>query len=436
MTERSHNPDGGAEPVDDPADGAVLSSMQFLAESARDLNSTLELKEVFQKISQRVHLLIDFHLFCVGLWNEQTQLLEHSYSLRFGEHIEQRGGFPIGYGISGTAAQLRRAIRVPNVLVDPRYVRYRHADVEVHSELAVPLVSKDRLIGTLDLESVEFDAFTEEHEQMLSALAWHIATALDNARLYETVRANEQRFAYELGMAREIQRGLLPQVIPEVAGLEIGAAYAPAKELSGDFYDFLPYGRDRLALAVADVAGKSTAAALYGSLTVGIMRANALDNRYGPAEMLQHLNAELQLRSIEGRFVTMIFGIYDPTRRTLTLANSGLPYPFLVRGNRVETIEIRGLPLGLPVEPDRYDEVVLPLRPGDTVVLCSDGLEDCQDTDGRGFGRDRVESVLMETRHRSAREIADGLIRATDRHANNQQASDDRTVVVVKVAEA
>ena len=256
------------------------------------------------------------------------------------------------------------------------------------------------------------------------------------ARLYETVRANEQRFAHELAMAREIQRGLLPQVVPEVAGLEIGAAYAPAKELSGDFYDFLPYGRDRLSLAVVDVAGKSTAAALYGSLTVGIMRASVLDHRYGPAEMLQHLNAELQLRSIESRFVTMIFAIYDATRRTLTLANSGLPYPFLVRGDRVETIEVKGLPLGLPMEPSRYDEVVLPLRPGDTVVLCSDGVGDCQDTDGHGFGRDRIESVLVETRYRSAREIADGLVRATDRHANNPQASDDRTVVVVKVAES
>ena len=102
-------------------------------------------------------------------------------------------------------------------------MRYRHAEVEIHSELAVPLVSKGRLIGTLDLESVEFDAFTEEHEQMLSALASHVATALDNARLYEAVRANERRFARELATAREVQQGLLPQTIPRVEGLEVGA---------------------------------------------------------------------------------------------------------------------------------------------------------------------------------------------------------------------
>ncbi len=413
--------------------GTTLSSMQFLADSAADLNSTLELKEVFQKIAQRVHLLIDYHLFCVGLWNEQAQLLEHSYSLRFGEHIEQPGGFRLGYGISGTAAKLRQPVRVPNVLVDPRYVRFRHAEVEVHSELAVPLVSKDRLIGTLDLESVEFDDFTEEHEQMLCALASHIATALDNARLYEAVRANERRFARELATAREIQQGLLPQTIPRVDGLEVGAAYAPAKELSGDFYDFLPYGRDRLALAVADVAGKSTAAALYGSLAVGIMRANALNSRYGPGEMLQRMSAELRLRSIESRFVTMIFAIYEARTRRLILANSGIPYPFLMRDGRIETIEVRGLPMGLPLANGPYDETVLSLRPGDTMVFCSDGVADCFNETGRRFGWGRVQEVLAQARTRSAQHIADELIRATDEYANNPHLTDDRTVVVIKV---
>ncbi len=444
MAHRSQNPVGEMKPVNNQAaadrpsgpgpGGTTLSSMQFLADSARDLNSTLELKEVFQKIAQRVHLLIDYHLFCVGLWNEQTQLLEHAYSLRFGEHIEQEGGFPLGYGISGTAAKLRRAIRVPNVLIDSRYVRYRHAEVEVHSELAVPLVSKDRLIGTVDLESVEFDAFTEEHEQMLSALASHVATALDNARLYEAVRANERRFALELATAREVQQGLLPQAIPRVDGLEVGAAYAPAKELSGDFYDFLPYGANRLALAVADVSGKGTAAALYGSLAVGIMRANALNNRCGPSEMLRRMSAELRLRSIEGRFLTMAFAVYEASRRRLTLANSGLPYPFLLRDDRIETIEVSGLPMGLAQSGGPYDETTLSLRPGDTIVFCSDGVADCLDETGHRFGSSRVQEVLAGARPRSAQHIADELIRATDRHANTSDVTDDRTVVVIQVA--
>ena len=101
---------------------------------------------------------------------------------------------PLGYGISGTAALARRSLRVPDVRENPNYVRHRHPQIEVLSELAIPLLFKGKLIGVIDLESVELDAFTEEHEQMLSALASHIATAVENARLYERVLDEEFSF--------------------------------------------------------------------------------------------------------------------------------------------------------------------------------------------------------------------------------------------------
>jgi SAM-dependent methyltransferase/putative methionine-R-sulfoxide reductase with GAF domain len=148
----------------EPRPRAKLTSTQLLMESASDLNSSLRLSEVFQKIGERVRDLVDCHLFCVALWNEESQLLEHSYSLKFGEHIEQQGGFRLGTGISGSAAATRRPIRVPDVSRDSRYVSARHTEVEIRSELAVPLMAKDRLIGTLDLESQHLDAFSDEHE--------------------------------------------------------------------------------------------------------------------------------------------------------------------------------------------------------------------------------------------------------------------------------
>ncbi len=246
--------------------------LEFLAESAEDLSSTLRLEEVFEKIAERVRLLLDAHLFCILLWNEEEQLLEHSYSLKFGEHIQQEGGFPLGYGLCGAAAQDMKPIRVPNVLEDPRYVRFRHAEVEVRSELAIPLITNGQLVGVLDLESVEYDSFTAEHERSLSALASHIGAALENARLYETVRREERRLEEDLSAARKIQTGLLPQTSPSIQPLEVGFAHQAAWELSGDFFDFLEYPDGRLGIALGDVAGKGTAAALLASLSVGILR--------------------------------------------------------------------------------------------------------------------------------------------------------------------
>ncbi len=410
---------------------AKLTSMEFLIESAVDLNSSLRLDEVFKKIGDRVRELIDCHLFCVMLLNEETQLLEHSYSLKFGEHIEQEGGFPLGQGISGSAAADRRPIRVPDVSKDPRYIRFRHAEVDIGSELAVPLVVKDRLIGALDLESQQLDAFSEEHERIVTALASQIATALENAQLYEKLRSRERRLEADLHTARQIQTALLPVSPPPVAGIEIGTAFAAASELSGDFYDFLRYPDGRVALVLGDVAGKSTAAALYGSLAVGLLRGFALEPASEPAELLEHLNGQLHALRIEHRFVAMSFALFDPESSVLAIGNAGVPQPLLVRDGSVTTVEVTGLPLG-GLREARYDVAELEVRPGDLVVFFSDGLEDCRNDRGERLGECRLAEFLVESAAGSAQQVADDLLTLSAEYCSAAQVLDDRTVVVLK----
>lgn len=410
-----------------------FSSAKFLAESARDLNSTLEIEEVFGKIADRVHLLLDYSLFCIMLWNEETRLLEHSYSLRFGEHIEQPGGFALRRGISGHAAAERRPIRCADVREDPRYVRFRHSEVEIRSELAVPLVLKERLIGVLDLESTELDTFTEEHEQILSALASHMATALENARLYESVRASRSRLESEIATAREIQKGLLPQEPPRVGGLEIGAAFLPARELSGDFYDFLQNGDGRIAFSLGDVAGKATPAALFGSLAVGVMRGQVLQHFAEPSKVLERINQHLLPVGQERHFVAMLYAVYEPASRTLTVGNAGVPRPFLLREGKVERIHVVGVPLG--ALPDSgYAQVSTRLEKGDLLVFCSDGIEDSTDESGDYFGDERIEKFLYDSRGAPAARIAKRLLAEAGRFSQGSpDAADDRTVIAVRV---
>ena len=412
-----------------------LAAMRFLADSARDLNSTLQLDEVYRKIAERVRTFVDYHLFCVMLWNERTRLLDFNYSLCFGEHIPLEGGFPLGHGLSGTAAKERRPVLVANVLEDSRYVRHRHPEVEIRSELAVPLVVRDRLIGVLDLESTEFGAFNEEHSELISALARHIAIAIDNARLYGTVLANETRMEDELKTARAIQNGLLPSKPPDVDGLEIGLAYSPAAALAGDFFDFLTIDQDRIAFAVGDVSGKATPAALYGSLVVGIIRGHALRQMHvlDPRSMMAHINDHLGRLNIEGRFAVMAYGIIDVRTRELTFANAGFPFPFLVRNEDVQQIDLPGLPLGVETD-TRYESVTMSLKSGDVLAFCSDGFTDCEDTKGKPFGEKRLENIIRENANRSAQEIATSILQATDRHAaSDTEHTDDRTAVIIRL---
>ncbi|MEE8525008.1 MAG: SpoIIE family protein phosphatase, partial [Thermoanaerobaculia bacterium] len=410
-----------------------ISPFRFLAESAQDLSSTLSLKEVFQRIARRVQSLLDTHLLCIMVWNESKQLLEHSYSLKFGQHIVQEGGFQLGYGLSGTAGKERCPIRVANVLEDPRYVRFRHAEVEIRSELALPLIHDGRLVGVLDLESTEFDAFSLEHEQILTALASHIASAMENARLFQQLRSKERQREIEIETARKVQRGLLPASVPRVAGLQVGAARVAARELSGDFYDFLPADPGGFGFALGDVAGKGTGAALLASVAVGGLRSQALKRWSRPKDILRDLNDEIYSLGIERRFVALVCGAYEGSTQRLRLSNAGLPPPLRWHQGKATTIELPGLPLGgLPDQ--MYQEALIDLQQGELVVFYSDGIEESRGPDGAVFGVRGITELLQDCADCSAQEVADDLVAAAESHAGAlADLMDDRTVLVLKV---
>jgi sigma-B regulation protein RsbU (phosphoserine phosphatase) len=408
-------------------------SLRFLADAARDMNSSLKLEDVFQRISERVRSVLDYHLFCVMLYDESQQLLEHSFSTCHGKHLPIDGGFPLGHGLSGHAALERRTLRVNDVRGDRRYVRARHPEIEIRSEMAVPLVLRDRLIGVIDIESEAVGAYDESHDALLGALASHMAAALDNARLYETVLENEQRYERELCTAREVQLGLLPSEPPRVPGIELGMAYAPARELGGDFLDFLPYGGGRLAIAVGDAAGKAAPAALLSSMAVGALRGYGFQHRCGPAAMLRYLNERLRLPRMAPRFMAMAFAVYDELDRSLTVSNGGLPWPYLVRDGVTDKIAVAGVPLGI-LEGFDYDEIRVELQRGDVVALCSDGLTECMNRRMDMFGDARMRATLAANARRSAPDIATALIDAAAAHAGGREAiSDDCAVIVLKV---
>jgi sigma-B regulation protein RsbU (phosphoserine phosphatase) len=407
-------------------------TLSLLHEVSRELTSILDREELLQRIARAVKRLVDHQLFSVMLWNEETQMLEHTFLLRDGQRFQHTRGLPLGHGLCGTAAALRMPVRVSNVHLDPRYVRCEH-ETDVRSELVVPLVFKDRLVGVIEVESTEYNAFTEQHEQMLATLASYIAIALENARLYEKLRHDELRLETDLATARDIQKRLLPEAPPRLPGLELAARYAPARQLGGDVYDFLHYSDGRLAVAVGDVAGKATAAALYGSLAIGILRGHVVEHPCEPAEMLEMMNEYLRQPRLDNRFIALLFALYDPRTKILSLANAGFPRPHLVRGCRVEEVPVVGVPLGLL--PDiRYEEKKLALQVGDVIVFCSDGFKECMNKRQEEFGSARLEALLTELCTGPAGTIADALIAATDQYAEGNGAHhDDRTVVVLKV---
>jgi phosphoserine phosphatase RsbU/P len=406
-------------------------TLSLLHEVSREIGAILERRQLLERVAQLLKRLIDYDHFSVLLWCEDTRTLDTWLGFDRDGLVAGRGhSVRLGEGLTGTAAALRQSLLVPNVRLDPRYMTCT-SDSAICSELVVPLTFKDRLIGVIDLESLRYDAFTAQHEQLLSTLAGSLAIALENARLYEHLRQDEQRVREELVTARRIQANLLPKASPWVPGLQVGFAYEPAQDLGGDFYDFLTWGEGRLGIAVGDVAGKATSAALYGSFAVGMLREIGSRGLLAPAQLLANLSSRLKALNVDRRFLAMVFAVYDSAEGTLTLANSGLPYPWHVRGGEAQEVLVSGAPLG--VLQSKYEEVVLRLEPGDVVALCSDGVEESRNPEAEALGSDRIRQILQRTANSSAAEIAQALFEATERFMGTAEPSDDRTVVVLKV---
>ncbi|MGH9465095.1 MAG: SpoIIE family protein phosphatase [Thermoanaerobaculia bacterium] len=432
---------------------AQAQMLSVLHELSRELTSILDRRRVISRVAERLGRLIDFDCFSIRLWNEAARTLDPWLVVDRDRHeIEGLGPLALGVGISGTAAALRQVLRVPNVHLDPRYVHCQ-LELPVRSELAVPLVFEDRLVGVVDIESVRYDAFTPEHEQLLGTLASSLAIALANAEMYENLQEGRRRLDEDLRTAREVQRRLLPRSSPWAPGLQVAAGYEPARHLGGDFYDFYPWGEGRFAVAVGDAAGKGTSAALYASLAVGMLRELAAGAAAtsvelvatvernlesgpveSPSEVLGRLNCRLREFDIPNRFVAMSFALFDSATRRLRLANSGLPYPYFAHEGVVREIEVGGVPLGLlPGKP--YLEAELPLAPGDVLVLASDGLVEARDSAGEEFGHERLAATLARLAQGKAHTIVGGLLEAVRRFAEPAEPSDDRTVVVLRVCD-
>ena len=413
------------------------NTLSLLYDVSREITSILDREELLRRVAQRVKKLVNYHVFSVMLWDEKTQHLESAFVMRYGAAIPARTRVPLHQGLTGAAASERRSVRVADTLSDPRFLACEvETGVVVRSELVVPLLMQDRLIGVLDLESAETHAFTAEHERMLSTLASYVAIALENARLYEEARKTERRLHEDLSTAREIQRQLLPSGAREVPGLDLAAGYCSARELGGDFYDFLPYGKGRLAVALGDVSGKGTAAALFGSLAIGIMREHIVEHPCPPPEMLALLNRRLHGARLDARFIAMAFAVYDAGERRLTLANAGSPYPILLRDGQVQQVRVAGVPLGLFAD-SKYDEITVELRPGDIVVFASDGILESENSEEQEFGLARFTSVLEGVSPQlSASEICDLVLNATDAYSGGGfTPSDDRTLLVLRLTD-
>lgn len=404
------------------------STLVLLNDISREFTSILNPDQLLKRIGDLLIKVIDYQMFSILLVDESKQKLVHRFSLRFNESIPLKHDIPMGRGLVGAAAKQRETILAPDVSKEPRYIQ---ANPETRSELCVPLIYKDEVIGVLDLEHTRRGYFNEDHVRIIGTLGAQIAIAIENARLYERLTREEQRMERELAMAREVQHHLLPPACPRLPGAELAARFNPAHAIGGDMYDFLDYKLPRACIAVGDVSGKGAPAALYAALVSGILRSLS-HNEPPPAEMLNALNQSLNQRRVDAQFVVLTCAVWDDEKKLMRVANSGLPRPIYCHKGHAHMIEAAGLPLGM-FENVTYDEITIQASPGDVFAFFSDGIVDVSNPKDELFGRIRAEHVIAKNHRKSAREIVDALFQAMDDFSGGTPVFDDQTAVVLKV---
>jgi len=403
---------------------------------AGEMGREADLSGLLLMILEKSRPWIQAEACSIFLPEEETgELVIHSAQ---GDSTPQLGTLrvPKGQGIVGTAMKERKTIRVDDVSKDSRF--YSKADEKTgwktKALLASPLLDGGECVGVIEfLNPIGRSAFTSGDETMVEYFAGLVAAALVRIRAHKAAleRAAVQR---DLDLARELQGGLLPKVFPtreEAPGIELFARLEPAKEVSGDLYDFFPIEPGKMCFVVGDVSGKGIAAGIFMAVTRTLIRATAVPGR-GPVEIMNRVNAQLAKENQASLFVTMILGIVDTATGRMVYGQGGHNPPILVPVQGKPTYEpAGGMPLGV-FEDAKFGERELQLKPGETLLVYTDGVTEAMNQAKDLFGEDRLEKAVTGVVDLSPEKIAERVIEQVEGFVLEAERSDDITLLAIQ----
>jgi len=343
---------------------------------------------------------------------------------------------PPGKGIVGAAMAERKMVRVDDAAKDPRF--YAKADEQTgwktRALLAAPLLDGDTCIGVIEFLNPEGrSAFSRQDEELMEYFSGLVSAALVRIHAHDAAleRAQVQR---DLDLAREMQQGLLPKQFPsreQAPGVEIYARLDPAKEVSGDLYDFFEVEPGRMCFVVGDVSGKGVAAGLFMAVTRTLIRATVVPGRK-PLEVLQRVNAQLCAENPANLFVTMILGMVETSTGRMEYGQGGHNPPILISVQGEPAYEPSGgMPLGV-FEDAKFGQRQLEMKAGETLLVYTDGVTEAMNPKRELFGEERLKDAVRGQAHLSPESLTQRVVGEVARFANGAEPSDDITLLAIR----
>jgi phosphoserine phosphatase RsbU/P len=412
----------------DPSD----QHLALLYRLSQTFNSSLDLDEVLNQVMDEVIAAVHAERGFVMLSNQDGQL-EFKTARGIDHETIEEPGFQVSRGIIERVARRGQPMLTSDAQVDDRIMmRTSVMSLGLRSVLCVPLQVKGSTIGVIYVDNrLRAGIFTQADLELLTALASSAAIAIENARLYR-VAVEKGRMERELQVAYQVQASLLPANVPQLPGWELAARWKPAREVGGDFYDFIPLAEGALGVVIADVTDKGMPAALFMAFTRSIIRAS-LDNAVSPFEGIGRANELICAESSYGFFVTLFYARLDSSTGDLVYVNAGHNPPLLRRALDGQLISLTrtGIPLG--IEPgSAYEQDRIRMEPGDFLLLYTDGVTDAVNDQDEAFGINRLEKVVQDCPSCPVNEIVTAIEDALTHHVGSSVPYDDITFVVLK----
>jgi sigma-B regulation protein RsbU (phosphoserine phosphatase) len=376
--------------------------LRTLIEIGHEITSILDLDRLLQAIAPLLDRVISYEFLLVGLIDEETE--EFVWHVEYGygvEKCERASRSKVSKGVVGRAVRERRTQIVSDVLRDADYfVTDNWRDQGQRSEIAVPLIYEEKVIGVVALEHCRTNAFNEYHARILENVANPLSIALVNAKLYAQHVKREQILENEILMGRDVQRAMIPDP-PAVKGYEIAARLEPALNLSGDFYDYIPLSDNRLGLLIGDVSGKGVRAAMGMAAARSLLR-SAARRGGGPSRVMRDANTRLHRDLSANLLLTLVYAVLDTEQKVLQYCNAGHNPPYLVRASgKWRQLKTGGLLLGA-FDKQQYKTENLQLEKGDLLFFYTDGMVEARAPEREEFGDERVVDFLLAHRHLKA----------------------------------
>ena len=409
----------------------AVEELSALNEIATAVGSTLSLERILDLVVQQCLVHLEVEQGAVMLLDEKRDKKPFQTVVRRGNPSGGQLPFRLDAQLTGWMLKNRKPLLINDFHTDKRFNIFAGSDCSIQSLLSAPLLSKGKMIGLLSVFNKDSEeGFSQDDQRLLSIIATQSAQVIENARLLEEEKALI-RMQDELLLACEIQTHLLPTGTPRINGYDIAGKAIPAKEVGGDYFDFIPIDEDRLAFCLGDVSGKGMPASLLmATLQAAVRTQTMLDTSVD--DCLGLMNTLLYRSTAAEKFATLFYAVLDTRTHELNYANAGHTYPFHFSGREGHTeLASTGVVLGV-MESTSFLKKKVTFGSGDLLVAYSDGITDAVNERDEEFGEERLIDVIAKNRCEPAGVLVDSIVNAVQRHSGEASQLDDMTLLAIR----